>query len=308
MATTIGEHETPREERVVYVSSLEPVPPRQMRPPFSSRPEEVVAAGFGPRLRWSGVLAGVVTAFAIMLLGTVLGITTGLSTLTTPLTLNTETLQDFTTSAGLWTGGMTLLAYFVAGRVATTVTDRPDGGAVLHGTIVWVLLSVTSFCLVTSGVIAGFARLPEGMQLSLRRSLFSLPYVALTETDVAQQLGLTDPSTLQSSLADDRLVSVLTSTTGMSQAEAQQTLVHFRTRVAAAGDDPAALNAEMRSFLSQMLARAQQQAATLSPQTQQQLQKGSWFTLALMTVTLLVTILGSYSGLPRKFISERHSQ
>lgn len=308
MTVTREESETPREERVVYVSVPEPVPPRQVAHPLPSRYSEVLTSEPGPRLRWSGILAGVVAAVAVLALGTVLGIAIGLSTLVTPLTLNSEILTDLTTTAGLWTGGMTLVACFVAGRVATVVTNRSDGGAILHGTVVWILLGVTSSWLVTSSVVAGFVRLPEGMQLSLRRALFPLPPATLTEADIARRLGLTDSSTMPSSLSDDRLVSLLTSTIGMSQEEARQTLAQLRTRIADLRNDPAGLNAELRGFLSRMLVRAQQQTVTLSQQTQQRLQKGSWFTFAGMVVTLLVTIFGSYSGLPRKFAPERRSR
>jgi len=53
----------------------------------------------GPRIRWSGIVAGVIAAFAVILLGTMLGIAIGLFAPSTLLLLNTETLQDFGTTA-----------------------------------------------------------------------------------------------------------------------------------------------------------------------------------------------------------------
>jgi len=299
MATTIEDKNQGilREERV-YVSLPETERTQQLRPPLPLRYKEAVVFPLGPRVRWGSIVAGVVAAFAVILLCTVLGIAIGLSTLNIPLSLNRETLQEFATTAGIWTGVITLIAYFVAGMVSTKVTDRPDGGAVLHGTLAWILLSVTYSWLVTNSVLLGLERLPEKMQFSLTRSVLPLNPASLTEADVAVRLGLTDPSVLRSRLSDDRLVSTLTAVTSMSQEEAQTTLDDLRTRVAAVQNDPDALNAEMRSFLSQMRARAQQQAPIILEHTQRQMQKGSWIAFALMGVTLFVTIIGSYIGLP----------
>lgn len=299
MATTIEDESQGilREERV-YVPLPETERTRQLRLSLPPRYEEAVVFPLGPRIHWGGIVAGVVAAFAVILLCTVLGIAIGLSMLNPPLLLNTETLQDFATTTGIWAGVITLIAYFVAGMVSTKVTDRPDGGAVLHGTLAWVLLSVTFSWLVTSGIALGLGRLPEGTQFSLTRSILPLNLTALTEAELAQRLGLTNPSAVMSRLSDDRLVSALTAATQMSQEEAQTTLDNLRARVAAVQNDPEALNAEIRSFLSQMRARARQQAPAISEHTQRQMQKGLWITFALMVVTLFVTIIGSYIGLP----------
>jgi len=140
MATIIDESQGTLCEERVYVPLPETERTRQLRPLLSTRYEEAVVFPVGPCLRWGGIVAGVVAAFAVILLGTVLGIALGLSTLNIPLLLNTETLQDFATTAGIWTGVIILIAYFVAGIVSTKVTDRPDGGAVLQGTLAWILL------------------------------------------------------------------------------------------------------------------------------------------------------------------------
>jgi hypothetical protein len=298
MATIIDEsQETLREERV-YVPLTDTERTRQLRPLLPPRYEGVVVLPLSPLIRWGGIVAGVVAAFAAVLLCTVLGIALGLFTLNNTPVLNVATLQDFVTPTAIWIGSIILIAYFVAGIVSTKVTDRPDGGALLHGTLTWVLLSVTFSLLVTSGIALGLGRLPEGMQLSLNRFALLLNPAARTEADLAQRLGLTDPSALRLRLADDRLVNAVTASTHMSQEEAQMALDHLRARVAAVQNDPDAINAELRSFLSQMRTRAHQQAPILPAYTQRQVQKGSWVAFALMTVTLFVTILGSYIGLP----------
>jgi hypothetical protein len=152
--------------------------------------------------------------------------------------------------------------------------------------------------LVTGGVALGLGRLPEGTQLRLNRFVLPLNLAVLTEADLAQKLGLTDPSALMSRLSDDRLVSALTASVPISQEEAQTTLDDLRARVAAVRNDPSAVNAEIRSFLSQMRARAQEQVPAVSAHTQRQVHKGLLMAFALMVVTLLVTIVGSYTGLP----------
>ena len=122
MATTIEDKNQGilREERV-YVTLPETERTRQLRPPLPSRYEETVRFPLGPRIRWGGIVAGVVAAFAVILLCTMLGLAVGISTLNTPMLLNTETLQDFATTAGIWTGVIILIAYFVAGTVSTKV-------------------------------------------------------------------------------------------------------------------------------------------------------------------------------------------
>jgi len=159
-------------------------------------------------------------------------------------------------------------------------------------------------------VALSLGRLPEGMQFNLTRSVLPLHLTVLTEAELAQRLGLTEPSGLMSRLSDKHLVNALTAVTSMSQEEAQTTLDNLRARVIALQNEPEVLNVEIHRFLSQMRVRAQQQAPTISEHTQRQMQKGSWITFALMVVTLFVTIIGSYIGLPhsqrgRGFVTPR---
>jgi len=298
MATTVDE--TPgmvREERV-YTSLPESEQAQRLHLPIDSRYEEEIVFPLGPRLRWGGLAAGVVAAFAVILLLTMLGIAIGLSTLDSPFLSNSETAQNFSTIAGIWTGIIALIAYFVAGIVSTKVTDRPDGGALLHGTLAWMLLSMTLWWLATSGIAIGLGGLPSGMPSSMNWNALPAHPSALTEADMAQSLGLTNPSQLMAPANDERMVSALATTTNMSREEAQATLDDLRARVAMVQTDPEAVQAEIRVFLSQMLARAQQQAPAVVANSQRQMEKGSWMTFAVMSITLLVTIIGAKAGIP----------
>jgi hypothetical protein len=239
----------------------------------------------------------VVAAFAVILLLTMLGIAIGLSTLDNPLLSSSEAAQNFSTTAGIWTGIIALIAYFVAGMVSTKVTDRPDGGAFLHGTLAWMLLSMTLSWLVTSGIAIGLGGLP-GMPSGLNWNALSVHPNALTEADMAQSLGLTNSSQLMAPANDEHMVSALATTTNMSREEAQTALDDLRARVATVQTDPEAVQIEIRAFLSQMLARAQQQAPAVVANSQRQMEKESWMTFAVMSITLLVTIMGAKAGVP----------
>jgi hypothetical protein len=74
-------------------------------------------------IRWGPILAGVVTALAVMLFLTALGLALGFSAFT-----GDETAQDWGTAAGIW-GGFSLLASFffggwMAGRGSAAGLDR----------------------------------------------------------------------------------------------------------------------------------------------------------------------------------------
>jgi len=253
-------------------------------------------------MRWGGLIAGVVAAFAVILLLTMLGIAIGLSTPDNSLlSTNSEDAKNFATTAGIWTGFVTLIAYFVAGIVSTTVTDRPDGGSLLHGTLEWMLLSMTLSWLVTSSMALGLGGLPGGLLSSMNRNALPMHPNALTEVDIAQRLGLTDPSRLMAPASDERMVSALAALANMSREEAQTALDDLRARVAAVQNDEGAIQIEIRTFLSQVLARAQQQAPAGNANPQLQVGKDSWLTFAVMLVTLLTTVMGARTGIPSRY-------
>jgi hypothetical protein len=298
MAATLEETQGTDREGRVYTPLPDSERTQRLHSPVDSRYEEEVVLLLSPRLRWGGLAAGVVAAFAVIFLLTMLGIAIGLSTLDNPLLSSSESAQNFATTAGIWTGIIALIAYFVAGMVSTKVTDRPDGGALLHGTLAWMLLSMTLSWLATSGITIGLGGLPSGMPSSMNWNALPMHPNTFTEADMAQSLGLTDPSQLMAPANDERMVSALATTTNMSREEAQTALDDLRARVATVQTDPEAVQAEIRAFLSQMLVRAQQQAPAVAANAQRQMEKGSWMTFAVMSITLLVAIMGAKAGIP----------
>jgi hypothetical protein len=75
---------------------------------------DVDAAAPRDRVRWGPVLAGIVTAFAVLLFLTVIGIAIGI----TALNSSDTNPRNWGTAAGIW-GGLTLLvAFFIGGWVA----------------------------------------------------------------------------------------------------------------------------------------------------------------------------------------------
>lgn len=93
---------------------------------FVATPDVAVAVeeeSPGDVVRWGPIVAGVVTAFTVLLFMTVLGIALGLSALG-----EENTSQNWGTAAGIWGGLSLLMAFFVggwmAGRSAVPGLDR----------------------------------------------------------------------------------------------------------------------------------------------------------------------------------------
>jgi hypothetical protein len=118
------------------------------------------------RIRWGPIIAGVVTAFAVLLFLTVLGIALGISALGAE-----DDPQTWGTAAGIWGGLSLLVAFFVGGwmaaRAAATLSesDGPLNGFVTGAATLLLLLwlattAVTGalgFFASTVGDIAGAA-------------------------------------------------------------------------------------------------------------------------------------------------------
>ncbi|MBW3632618.1 MAG: hypothetical protein KY456_06280 [Chloroflexi bacterium] len=108
------------------------------------------------RIRWGPIIAGVVTAFAVLLFLTVLGIALGLSALG-----GDDDPGTWGTAAGIW-GGLTLLvAFFVGGwmaaRSAATMSDSdgPLNGFVTGAATLLLLLWLATTAL--TGALGFFA-------------------------------------------------------------------------------------------------------------------------------------------------------
>ena len=110
------------------------------------------------RIRWGPIIAGVVTAFAVLLFLTVLGIALGISALGGD---NDNNPQTWGTAAGIWGGLSLLVAFFFGGwmaaRAAATLSesDGPLNGFVTGAATLLLLLWLATTAL--TGALGFFA-------------------------------------------------------------------------------------------------------------------------------------------------------
>jgi hypothetical protein len=108
------------------------------------------------RIRWGPIIAGVVTAFAVLLFLTILGIALGMSALG-----GDDNPQTWGTAAGIWGGLSLLVAFFVGGwmaaRAAATLSesDGPLNGFVTGAATLLLLLWLATTAL--TGALGFFA-------------------------------------------------------------------------------------------------------------------------------------------------------
>src|SRR5215217_1246484 len=108
------------------------------------------------RIRWGPIIAGVVTAFAVLLFLTVLGIALGISALG-----GDDDPQTWGTAAGIWGGLSLLVAFFFGGwmaaRAAATLSesDGPLNGFVTGAATLLLLLWLATTAL--TGALGFFA-------------------------------------------------------------------------------------------------------------------------------------------------------
>ena len=100
------------------------------------------------RVRWGAIIAGVVTAFAILLFLTVIGIALGLSALG-----GDNDTSSWGTTAGIY-GAITLLvAFFVGGWVAArAATPSPESNGLLNGFLTGAAILLLLLWLATTAV------------------------------------------------------------------------------------------------------------------------------------------------------------
>jgi hypothetical protein len=192
-----------------------------------------------------------------------------------------------------------LLAFFLGGMVSTRVTDRPDrGGAFMHGTVVWTLVSVFLIWLLGQGISFGLSNLFGALGGLTRTAATAVTSVVAGGGDLAQRLGLTDPAQITNRLNDPGMVSTFAAAMGMSTDEAQTALNQLRSRVEEVRDNPEQVASEVRNFLAQYADRAQQQGRQVAASVQEGATVGSWVTFGVLLVTLIVAILGALAGNP----------
>src|SRR5215212_1787979 len=114
------------------------------------------------RIRWGPIIAGVVTAFAVLLFLTVLGLALGVSALG-----GDENAKTWGTAAGIWGGLSLLVAFFVGGwmaaRAAATLSesDGPLNGFVTGAATLLLLLWLATTAI--TGALGFFASTVSGL-------------------------------------------------------------------------------------------------------------------------------------------------
>jgi hypothetical protein len=250
----------------------------------------------GPRVRWAGVMSGFFVAIGVLMLMGALGLAIGVTALGDPRAATGDTASGLGIGAGVWAFITMLVALFLGGMVSTKVTDRPDRpGALIHGVLVWVLLSLFTVWMIASGVSLGLSGL-FGALSELTRGATTA--VAAGGGDLVQTLGLNDPNQVMNKLDDPATASTLAAATGMSTEEARAALGDLRARVQAVRDDPARVAAEVREFLAQYAERAKQQALVAAAKAQRGAKIGSWVMFGAMVVGVGVSIAGAMGGVP----------
>jgi hypothetical protein len=244
-------------------------------------------------------MSGVVMALGIVLLLTALGLAIGLTAVGDPRAATAGTATGLGIGTGLWAAITLLVAYFLGGLVSTMVTDRPDrGGALVHGAMVWTLVSGFLLWLLGQGISLGASGLLGALSGLTRTATTAVSATVAGGGDLAHQLGLTDSTRIIERLDDPQTVSLFASVTGMPTTEARTALAQFRTKVEAVRDNPDQVTAEVRSFLAQYKERAQQQALKAAAAVQEGATVGSWVTFVVLALTLGMAILGALAGIP----------
>jgi hypothetical protein len=250
----------------------------------------------GTRVRWQGVLSGLVVAIGVLLLLGTLGLAIGVTALGDPRAATGETAAGLGIGGGVWAFITLLVAVGLGGLVSTTVTNRPDrAGAVLQGALVWTLCSLCIVWMLASGISLGLSGL-FGAMSGLAQSATTA--VAAGGGDLVQALGLHDATQVITRLDDPATAATLATATGMSTEEATAALGNLRTRVDTVRDDPAQVTAEVRAFMAQYAERAKQQALAAAAAAQRGAKTGAWMTVGVLVVSLGVAIAGALGGVP----------
>jgi hypothetical protein len=147
--------ERSRDEGNEHREAMAPMASREWPTRPGDREDDRTLTGppIGPRVRWGGVMSGLVTAIGTILFMTALGLAIGITAVGDPRAMTDNAATGMGIGASVWAGITLLIACFLGGLVSTRVTDRPDrGGALIHGAVVWTLASVLLLWLLGQGL------------------------------------------------------------------------------------------------------------------------------------------------------------
>jgi hypothetical protein len=241
----------------------------------------------GMKVSWGGVFGGVLVAIGLLILLTALGVAVGI-TAADPGQTEAGTLG---TATGLWAGVSLLVALFIGGLVSTrtgAITDRATG--FFEGALVWVVSILLMMYLATTGasmIMGGATSLLGGaaQAVSGTMQMQSMDFSGSVDQIVQR---LKDPKTAQQ----------IAQTTGMEQAQVQQTLSQTAERVEANRDDPTQAAAAAKQGMGELMQNAkssgalEQKAEELKPAAS----RGAWIAFGGLLLSLAAAVIGAMVG------------
>ncbi len=225
------------------------------------------------RVSWGAIAAGAMVALSVYLLLTFIGIAVGLEAARNPRASD---------SLGAGTTIFVILSLLISMFFGGWATSRLAVGeskleAILYGIILWGVLFVGMFWLVSAGFSAGFGGV---------MSLASGAANAASEDSGASQ-GATNR--LMERIGDEKFVDDLTKL-GVDQEKARQYQSTLKDRIATLRDDPASLPGKVKEDMNNP---AVQQAASRVADVSRQ---AAWYSLAGVVLSMAAVILGSLIG------------
>src|SRR5688572_1938136 len=239
----------------------------------------------GMKVSWGGVFGGVLVAIGLLILLTALGVAVGI-TAADPGQTDAGTLG---TATGIWAGVSLLVALFIGGLVSTktgAISDRTTG--FFEGALVWVVSILLMMYLASTGasmIMGGATRLLGGAAQAATGAMQSTD-VSGSVDQIVQRLK--DPKTAQQ----------IAQTTGMEQAQVQQTLSRTAERVQANRDDPKKAAAEAKQGMAQLMQNAkssgalEQKAEEVKPAAS----RGAWIAFGGLLLSLAAAVIGAMVG------------
>jgi len=264
--------------------------------------ERVAIAATAARLpveevSWSGIWAGFMTAMAVAVVLTALGIAVGISVLDVN-PAGAHDARSWTIGAGLWTFFTYIIAVFAGGVVATRTgryTLRPSAAVV--GTAVWVLslVAVLLFGAIRLALISTpLLRAPLGPAGGMP------PVIAQADPDLTAALTNGDVDRATGRLADPTTADRIASATGVPRDRVASTLGDIRARLSAERGDPSRALASARTTLAGLAAQAPGGSGAASgvpvPAPQPAATIVGWVTFFVLIASLGAAVAGAGVG------------
>lgn len=251
----------------------------------------------GLRVAWGGVWSGFLVGTGVFLLLSTLGLAIGVSTANIGPTEELDAGR-LGTGAAIWSGLTLLIALFVGGMVSTRaglVHDKASG--FIEGVLVWVLSILAIMYMAGSG-IGMLASGASGLLGGLTQGAQSV----VRNVDMSE-LASGDPQQIIEKLNDPATVQMVSTATGMPQAEARSTLADIRQQVEAARDDPAQAAAAAKQGMEQLASKAGARVEKAAAEAQPYASATIWTTLLAMVLALVAAVSGAMMG--RRQVAQR---